>query len=167
VSAYGKTHLFSTTYFPQRSVSKQTQTEHLQEMSHVRQDATQPVVLAPASAAHAHAEAGVMKHSAQSTPVVRFGVVRSFANSLVTSAAEGAPSAPASPAAAPIALRDGRRDGSIMSFRSLYLEVGEIDVQTDGKCLASFGLCNCRGGIACCLACFCIFDLHNWSLFKA
>lgn len=89
------------------------------------QDATQPVVLAPASAAHAHAEAG---KTGGPTPIMRFGVVRSFANSLVDSAV-GSGSAPSSPIAGPSVLR---KEGDILSFRSLYLDVGEIDVQTDG-----------------------------------
>lgn len=83
------------------------------------------MVLAPASAAHAHAEAG---KAGGPTPIVRFGVVRSFANSLVTSSVESG-SAPASPVAGPSVLR---KEGDILSFRSIYLDVGEIDVQTDG-----------------------------------
>jgi hypothetical protein len=98
------------------------------------QDATQPVVLAPASAAHAHAEAAVAKHGPP-TPLIRFGVVRSFANSLVSSAADSG-SAPSSPVGGASAVR---RDGDILSFRSLYLEIGEIDVQTDGAALPSPG----------------------------
>jgi hypothetical protein len=89
------------------------------------QDATQPVVLAPASAAHAHAEAG---KAGGPTPIMRFGVVRSFANSLVNSAVESG-SAPSSPMGGPSLLR---KEGDILSFRSLYLDVGEVDVQTDG-----------------------------------
>ncbi|BDA48868.1 probable vacuolar protein sorting-associated protein 13A at C-terminar half [Coccomyxa sp. Obi] len=94
-------------------------------------DATQPVVLAPASAAHAHAEAG---KSGGPTPIMRFGVVRSFANSLVSSAVESG-SAPSSPVAGPSVLR---KEGDILSFRSVYLDVGEIDVQTDDGFLEAF-----------------------------
>lgn len=99
------------------------------------QDATQPVVLAPASAAHAHAEAGVSGAGQQ--PLVRFGIVRSFANSLPGGSAEGAagPSTPATPKAGGAA-SIMRREGDILSFRSLYLDIGEVDVQTDGALFA-------------------------------
>ena len=96
-------------------------------------DATQPVVLAPASAAHAHAESGVSRVGQQ--PLVRFGIVRSFANSLPSGSlgeAAGTPSMPATPKAAQGATSVLRREGDILSFRSLYLDVGEVDVQTDG-----------------------------------
>ncbi len=93
------------------------------------QDATQPVVLAPASAAHAHSEVGKAKMGTPSA-LVRFGIVRSYANSLVTADSDG-PQSPSSPGG-PSALL--RREGDIVSFRSLYVDIGEIDVQTDGGC---------------------------------
>ena len=63
---------------------------------------------------------------------MRFGIVRSYANSLV--AAEVGQHAQQ-----PHLAHGGRRpllrrEGDILSFRSLYLDVGEIDVQTDGEC---------------------------------
>lgn len=94
------------------------------------QDATQPVVLAPASAAHAHSEVGKAKLGTPSA-LVRFGIVRSYANSLVSADSDGGPSSPSSPGG-PSALL--RREGDIVSFRSLYVDIGEIDVQTDGQC---------------------------------
>jgi hypothetical protein len=90
------------------------------------QDATQPVVLAPASAAHAHAEVGKAK-AKQATPLVRFGIVRSYANSLVAAKSDSSPSSPAAAVTAP------RREGEIWSFRSIFVDVSEIDVQTDGE----------------------------------
>lgn len=69
-----------------------------------------------------------MAKSGPPTPLIRFGVVRSFANSLVSSTADSGP-APSSPVGSASAVR---KDGDILSFRSLYLEIGEIDVQTDG-----------------------------------
>ena len=91
------------------------------------------MVLAPASAAHAHVEAGVSRAVGQ--PLVRFGIVRSFANSLPGSPGEpsGQPATPKAGGASAIL----RREGDILSFRSLYLDVGEIDVQTDGASLAT------------------------------
>ncbi len=63
-------------------------------------------------------------------PLVRFGIVRSFANSLPGGPGEsaGQPATPKAGGAASIM----RREGDILSFRSLYLDIGEIDVQTDG-----------------------------------
>lgn len=88
------------------------------------------MVLAPASAAHAHAESGVSRAVGQ--PLVRFGIVRSYANSLPSGAGEAGAGQPATPkACGPSAIM--RREGDILSFRSLYLDVGEVDVQTDGE----------------------------------
>ena len=101
------------------------------------QDATQPVVLAPASAAHAHVEAGVSRVVGQ--PLVRFGIVRSFANSLPGGPGEGSgqPATPKPGSTSSIL----HREGDILSFRSLYLDIGEIDVQTDGPSLATKDCC--------------------------
>ncbi len=88
------------------------------------------MVLAPASAAHAHAESGVSRALGQ--PLVRFGIVRSYANSLPCGTGEAGAGQPATPkACGPSAIM--RREGDILSFRSLYLDIGEIDVQTDGE----------------------------------
>ena len=86
------------------------------------------MVLAPASAAHAHVEAGVSRAVGQ--PMVRFGIVRSFANSLPGGPVEGIGQSTTPKAGGVASVM--RREGDILSFRSLYLDIGEIDVQTDG-----------------------------------
>ena len=45
-------------------------------------DATQPVVLAPASVAHAHSKTA-QALTGQDTALIEFGVARSFANSVL------------------------------------------------------------------------------------
>ncbi len=62
--------------------------------------------------------------------MVRFGIVRSFANSLPGGPGEGIGQSTTPKAGGASSVM--RREGDILSFRSLYLDIGEVDVQTDG-----------------------------------
>ena len=99
-------------------------------------DATQPVVLAPASVAHAHSQ------TAQSliggdADLVTFGITRSFANTM--SGDRRADPAPAGNkgSANPIGQEPQAGDAvldsnsSILSFKEIYLTIGELDFQAD------------------------------------
>ena len=74
-------------------------------------DATQPVVLAPASVAHAHSETAASLRGADA-PLVTFAVTRSFANSAtISGTTDSTTSLPAGNLGTPAAQVSGLRDG--------------------------------------------------------
>ena len=97
-------------------------------------DATQPVVLAPTSVAHSRS--GTAQTALGDADLITFGMSRSFANNmaLVTdSALSPQPRPPAAKGAAvgkgPDALSPIEGSGAILSFKDIYLNIGEMDFQ--------------------------------------
>lgn len=104
-------------------------------------DATQPVVLASASVAHARSD------TAQSLvgdegPLVSFGLTRSFANTIVASGEHNSAAANPSPGNRVSATAGvapdwdmgkimGDTPSAILSFKDIHLRVGEMDFQAD------------------------------------
>ena len=107
-------------------------------------DATQPVVLASASVAHARSETA-QSLVGDTGPLINFGLTRSFANTIVasgdsTSAASKAGSGnrqqpQTAGANGPAGWSDGNKMGdnpaAILSFKDIHLNVGEMDFQAD------------------------------------
>ena len=103
-------------------------------------DATQPVVLASASVAHARSD------TAQSLvgdegPLISFGLTRSFANTIVASGesnSAGSNPTPGNRISATAGASDwdsgktmGDTPSAILSFKDIHLRVGEMDFQAD------------------------------------
>ena len=107
-------------------------------------DATQPVVLASASVAHARSDTA-QSLVGDTGPLISFGMTRSFANTIVasgestSSASNPAPGSkqPGQTAgvAGPPSWSDGNKMGdnpaAILSFKDIHLKVGEMDFQAD------------------------------------
>ena len=107
-------------------------------------DATQPVVLASASVAHARSDTA-QSLVGDTGPLISFGMTRSFANTIVASSEST--SAVSNPAlgskqpvqtagvAGPSNWSDGNKMGdnpaAILSFKDIHLKVGEMDFQAD------------------------------------
>ena len=107
-------------------------------------DATQPVVLASASVAHARSDTA-QSLVGDTGPLISFGMTRSFANTIVASGESS--SAVSNPApgnkqpvqtagvAGPSNWSDGNKMGdnpaAILSFKDIHLKVGEMDFQAD------------------------------------
>ncbi|KAK9800258.1 hypothetical protein WJX73_008605 [Symbiochloris irregularis] len=100
-------------------------------------DATQPVVLAPASAAHAHSETAASLRG-MDAPLITFAIVRSYANNATmnTTAGESAGMLPTAgsqgggvtQATAEKTIEAG---AGIWSFKLLSLNIGELDFSAD------------------------------------
>ncbi|KAL3135445.1 hypothetical protein ABBQ32_007626 [Trebouxia sp. C0010 RCD-2024] len=107
-------------------------------------DATQPVVLASASVAHARSDTA-QSLVGDTGPLISFGLTRSFANTIMASGdSSSAASKPASGnrqqpqtagAVGPSGWSDGNKMGdnpaAILSFKDIHLKVGEMDFQAD------------------------------------
>ena len=107
-------------------------------------EATQPVVLASASVAHARSDTA-QSLVGDTGPLISFGMTRSFANTIVASgesSSAGSNPAPGNKqqsqtagANAPANWGDGNKMGdnpaAILSFKDIHLKVGEMDFQAD------------------------------------
>ena len=107
-------------------------------------EATQPVVLASASVAHARSDTA-QSLVGDTGPLISFGMTRSFANTIVaTGESNSAASNPAAGnkqqaqtagASSPQSWSDGNKMGdnpaAILSFKDIHLKVGEMDFQAD------------------------------------
>ena len=106
-------------------------------------DATQPVVLASASVAHARS-ATAQSLVGDTGPLISFGFTRSFANTIVASGesnsaasnpAQGNRSSQTAGASGAGSWGEGNRMGdnpaAILSFKDIHLKVGEMDFQAD------------------------------------
>ena len=106
-------------------------------------DATQPVVLASASVAHARSDTA-QSLVGDTGPLISFGFTRSFANTIVASAESTSAVVNPGPsnrqsltagANAPSTWGEGNRMGdnpaAILSFKDVHLKVGEMDFQAD------------------------------------
>lgn len=105
-------------------------------------DATQPVVLASASVAHARSDTA-QSLVGDTGPLISFGFTRSFANTIVASGeSNSAGQNPAqgnrpsqAGASGPGSWSEGNRMGdnpaAILSFKDIHLKVGEMDFQAD------------------------------------
>ena len=104
-------------------------------------DATQPVVLASASVAHARSDTA-QSLGGDEGPLVSFGMTRSFANTIVASGESNSAGANPSPGnrmaagASPSSDWDqgnkmGDNPSAILSFKDIHLRVGEMDFQAD------------------------------------
>lgn len=104
-------------------------------------DATQPVVLASASVAHARSDTA-QSLTGDEGPLVSFGMTRSFANTIVASGESNSAGSNPSPGnrmsagASPNSNWDqgnkmGDNPSAILSFKDIHLRVGEMDFQAD------------------------------------
>jgi len=106
-------------------------------------DATQPVVLASASVAHARSDTA-QSLVGDTGPLISFGFTRSFANTIVASGesnsaalnpAQGNRSSQTAGASGAGGWGEGNRMGdnpaAILSFKDIHLKVGEMDFQAD------------------------------------
>ncbi|KAL0018632.1 hypothetical protein WJX77_009530 [Trebouxia sp. C0004] len=106
-------------------------------------DATQPVVLASASVAHARSDTA-QSLVGDTGPLISFGFTRSFANTIVASGesnsvasnpAQGNRSSQMAGASGAGGWGEGNRMGdnpaAILSFKDIHLNVGEMDFQAD------------------------------------
>lgn len=104
-------------------------------------DATQPVVLASASVAHARSDTA-QSLVGDTGPLISFGMTRSFANTIVasgessSSVSNPAPGNKQPAQTAGVAdWSDGNKMGdnpaAILSFKDIHLKVGEMDFQAD------------------------------------
>ena len=115
------------------------------QLDNQKLDASQPVVLASASVAHARSSTAKVLVG-DTGPLISFEVIRSFANTMVaTGQSSSAVADPSSSnrqsltAGASVPRRPGWGDGSkigdkssaILSFKEIKLDIGEMDFQAD------------------------------------